>query len=403
MSLLCHNKGCGQHFDPNANLPDSCCHHPGVPIFHDALKGWSCCRKRTVDFSEFLNIKGCTVGPHCAEKLPEAPQPEVPATSSSLQEQKPLNTIPKSAETLRRERPKSELPPKLLPLNISQALEVALEQKELDQEPGAGLDSSLIWTGSSCQNPGCDAVYQGPESDATPCTYHPGAPRFHEGMKSWSCCGIQTLDFGAFLAQPGCRVGRHDWGKQLPASCRHDWHQTDSVVVVTVYGQIPLPAFNWVKASQTELHVHIVFDGNRVFQAQMKLWGVSEDKGHRRGRKMGEKKDQIGMNRGCLEGKNYSGKVEVFSSFALIFSLPLSLPFLPPSFSHFFPLSLLLYCFIPPHLVFRTLHLFIFVIHHHPTLTTNPHFLFLLCSSIFSSSSGHKRGAELCLLDAISG
>ncbi|XP_012791149.1 integrin beta-1-binding protein 2 isoform X2 [Sorex araneus] len=150
---------------------------------------------------------------------------------------------------------------------------MALEQKELDQEPGAGLDS-MIRTRSSCQNPGCDAVYQGLESDATPCTYHPGAPRFHEGMKSWSCCGIQTLDFGAFLTQPGCRVGRHDWGKQMPASCRQDWHQTDSLVVVTVYGQIPLPAFNWVKASQTELHVHIVFDGNRVFQAQMKLWGV---------------------------------------------------------------------------------------------------------------------------------
>lgn len=106
-------------------------------------------------------------------------------------------------------------------------------------------------------------------------------------------------------------------------------------MVVTVYGQIPLPAFNWVKASQTEvssvwalsmeaplspcsvrvtwltrgcrahgsglvvcrsdslrpgivtapvilcsqLHVHVVFDGNRVFQAQVKLWGVSEDEG----------------------------------------------------------------------------------------------------------------------------
>uniref|UniRef100_A0A8D1CDV7 Integrin beta-1-binding protein 2 n=1 Tax=Sus scrofa TaxID=9823 RepID=A0A8D1CDV7_PIG len=290
MSLLCHNKGCGQHFDPQTNLPDSCCHHPGVPVFHDALKGWSCCRKRTVDFSEFLNIKGCTVGPHCAEKLPEAPQPEGPATSSSLLEQKPPNTIPKSAETLRRERPKSDLPPKLLPLNISQALEMALEQKELDQEPGAGLDSSLIQTGASCQNPGCDAVYQGSESDATPCTYHPGAPRFHEGMKSWSCCGIQTLDFGVFLAQPGCRVGRHDWGKKLLASCRHDWHQTDSLVVVTVYGQIPLPAFNWVKASQTELHIHIVFDGNRVFQAQMKLWGVAENLGDSNSEKLQTRK-----------------------------------------------------------------------------------------------------------------
>lgn len=37
-------------------------------------------------------------------------------------------------------------------------------------------------------------------------------------MKSWSCCGIQTLDFGAFLAQPGCRVGRHDWGKQVSSN-----------------------------------------------------------------------------------------------------------------------------------------------------------------------------------------
>ena len=30
------------------------------------------------------------------------------------------------------------MPPKLLPLNISQALEMALEQKELDHESGAG-------------------------------------------------------------------------------------------------------------------------------------------------------------------------------------------------------------------------------------------------------------------------
>lgn len=39
---------------------------------------------------------------------------------------------------MRTHTPRSELLPKLLPLNISQALEMALEQKELDQEPGAG-------------------------------------------------------------------------------------------------------------------------------------------------------------------------------------------------------------------------------------------------------------------------
>lgn len=40
----------------------------------------------------------------------------------------------------------------------------------------------------------------------------------------------------------------------------------------------------------SQLHVHIVFDGNRVFQAQMKLWGVSEDKGAQEGGHMGVKR-----------------------------------------------------------------------------------------------------------------
>lgn len=122
------------------------------------------------------------------------------------------------------------------------------------------------------------------------------------------------------------------------------------------------------------------------------------------------KKDQTGMNRGCLEGRNYSGKVEVFSSFALIFFLPLSLPFfsllllllLLSSFSLCYYIILFLPCLVLP-----TLHLFIFLCHSLPPYPDpNPFdflIFFFLCSSIFSSSSGHKRGAELCLLDAISG
>ncbi|XP_068918520.1 integrin beta-1-binding protein 2 isoform X2 [Petaurus breviceps papuanus] len=298
MSVLCFNKGCGQRFNPDANLPDGCRHHPGVPIFHDALKGWSCCHKRTTDFLEFLNIQGCTLGPHCAQKPLESP-----STQSALQE-------PKSTETLRRERPKccvrmslmgtesllvepgilhwasglelpmlhrEELNMRLLPLSASHALETALEQKELAPEapePGAGLPNTVVHPGSICQNPGCGAVFQGSESDASPCSFHPGGPRFHEGMKSWSCCGITTGDFSMFLAQPGCSIGKHVWQKQQWVSCRRDWHQTASVVVVTVYGQRPLPALSSVKASSTKLHIHIAFDGNRVFQEQMELWGV---------------------------------------------------------------------------------------------------------------------------------
>ncbi|XP_034637767.1 uncharacterized protein LOC117882976 isoform X2 [Trachemys scripta elegans] len=52
---------------------DSCVYHPGVPIFHDALKGWSCCKKRTTDFSEFLSIKVCN--PHTSTGAPVSTAP----------------------------------------------------------------------------------------------------------------------------------------------------------------------------------------------------------------------------------------------------------------------------------------------------------------------------------------
>lgn len=55
---------------------DACRHHPGTPFFHDAYKGWSCCNKKSVDFTEFLNIKGCQVSQHSNVKPPE---PEKPA------------------------------------------------------------------------------------------------------------------------------------------------------------------------------------------------------------------------------------------------------------------------------------------------------------------------------------
>lgn len=34
---------------------DCCRYHPGGPVFHDAIKRWSCCKKSSTDFTEFLN------------------------------------------------------------------------------------------------------------------------------------------------------------------------------------------------------------------------------------------------------------------------------------------------------------------------------------------------------------
>ena len=67
---LCYNRGCGKTFNPRDNPPDStdCLHHSGAPFFHEAYKGWTCCNKKTTDFTEFLSTPGCSRGPHSREK-----------------------------------------------------------------------------------------------------------------------------------------------------------------------------------------------------------------------------------------------------------------------------------------------------------------------------------------------
>lgn len=39
----CTRNACGTSFDPAANTTDACSFHPGVPLFREGLKSWSCC------------------------------------------------------------------------------------------------------------------------------------------------------------------------------------------------------------------------------------------------------------------------------------------------------------------------------------------------------------------------
>ncbi|XP_074963026.1 integrin beta-1-binding protein 2 isoform X2 [Phalacrocorax aristotelis] len=279
MASLCYNKGCGQRFDPEHNAEDSCLYHPGIPIFHDALKGWSCCKKRTTDFSEFLSIKGF----HSKEKPPEPFSQEDTSDESKAKPVEELIQGPKSAEKMQRERPSPDETRQLLPIKVSRSLEQALEKLNLSSKKKApegscaGGAAAQVRAGNTCKNAACKAIYQGPESNTEVCTFHPGVPVFHEGMKYWSCCRVKTTDFSAFLDQPGCSSGQHCWtgkGDKKAVSCRQDWHQTGSQVVVTVYAKNPLPALSSVKANRTVLEVHVVFEGNKIFQAELDLWGV---------------------------------------------------------------------------------------------------------------------------------
>lgn len=40
----CINKGCQKEYSPAENNEQACNYHPGMPIFHDIKKFWSCCK-----------------------------------------------------------------------------------------------------------------------------------------------------------------------------------------------------------------------------------------------------------------------------------------------------------------------------------------------------------------------
>ncbi|XP_047429186.1 cysteine and histidine-rich domain-containing protein 1 [Mugil cephalus] len=285
MTLLCYNKGCGEKFDTDKNKDDSCLFHPGVPIFHDALKGWSCCKKRTTDFSEFLSIKGCTRGRHSNEKPVEPLRPEVSSDKGGIKHingQEIIYQGPKSAEKLQKERPSSEEPMVKLPHKVSASLAQALEKLDISKRAeNEKIENQTVMHGTRCKNAGCKTIYQGPETDKEVCTYHPGGPVFHEGYKYWSCCCIKTTDFNAFLDQKGCTTGKHRWvpkQDKKKVACRHDWHQTASNVVVTIYAKNANPEFTSIEANRTVLSCQIQFENNKIFKREFHFWGVIDVK-----------------------------------------------------------------------------------------------------------------------------
>ncbi|KIJ69581.1 hypothetical protein HYDPIDRAFT_124193 [Hydnomerulius pinastri MD-312] len=63
-----------------------------------------------------------------------------------------------------------------------------------------------------CARKGCGKEFSVAANTDTSCTYHSGAPVFHEGLKSWSCCSPinkPVLDFDEFMKIPGCEVAAH--------------------------------------------------------------------------------------------------------------------------------------------------------------------------------------------------
>lgn len=137
-----------------------------------------------------------------------------------------------------------------------------------------------IAIGTACKNGGCKATYEGPDSLDAECAYHPGVPIFHEGLKFWSCCTKRTTDFAAFLEQVGCATGKHVWVKDKGAStrptCRYDWHQTGSHVIISIYAKKYDPLKSTIELNPIRAKIHLRFpEDNSDFDLDLELRGVS--------------------------------------------------------------------------------------------------------------------------------
>ena len=65
-STACKRRGC--NVNSNADIKPTregelCVYHPGHPIFHEGSKGWTCCKRRVLEFDEFMKIEGCKQKP----------------------------------------------------------------------------------------------------------------------------------------------------------------------------------------------------------------------------------------------------------------------------------------------------------------------------------------------------
>ncbi|KAF2266860.1 CORD and CS domain-containing protein [Lojkania enalia] len=55
----CRRRGCGKTYNGSPREGEQCVYHSGAPIFHEGSKGWSCCKRRVLEFDQFMNIEGC--------------------------------------------------------------------------------------------------------------------------------------------------------------------------------------------------------------------------------------------------------------------------------------------------------------------------------------------------------
>lgn len=278
MLLDCYNRGCNSKYREEDNHDQACSHHPGLPYFHDAYKIWSCCQKKSIDFTQFLDIPGCTKSPHSNVK-PEPPAKKEEVKDEDIALVNEINNQP--VEII--ERPPVNTPMAKLSSTISSTLKPHLENLLKKQNNKEEEKDEELSVGTMCKNSGCRSSYNSPKSNEEICVHHTGVPIFHEGMKYWTCCKRKTTDFDAFLEQEGCTQGTHLWVKpkvnesdvDRSKTCRFDWFQTGNDVVINVYSKMPIPTLSLVEANPVKINILVVFgEDKKEFYKEIVLNGI---------------------------------------------------------------------------------------------------------------------------------
>ncbi|KAI9015816.1 HSP20-like chaperone [Phycomyces nitens] len=266
----CTRKGCGKEFKEEDNKENCCQFHSGTPVFHEGLKGWSCCSKRVTDFDDFMNMPGCTFGSHSTEApvvAEAAPKESSPAATQVTKDGVEVYGAPK-AET------KKETP--AAALSVSEKVE---EVKKVEVEEDDD-ESIPVPEGKTCKRRGCgvsykgDSVSRGNGAEAV-CCYHPGAPVFHEGSKGWSCCPRKVLEFDEFLKLKGCKQGKHlfvgsNKSEEELVDCRTDWYQTPTHVMLSIFAKNKLDTK--VTFNKDSVDIDVKMKDNKRYKKHLDLF-----------------------------------------------------------------------------------------------------------------------------------
>lgn len=211
--MLCQRTGCSVKYTEDSNPPNCCVFHPGAPVFHDGLKEWSCCKAKSHDFGEFMDMKGCATGTHSQEKPQKPPAPSPNPQAPIPVAAKPLTSADTTAA--------ASADPKLTCIRCKQgffcsdhaaipgvkAAPSAPAPPKPNPPPVQEVDPNVE---QLCKNKACGSRFKEKDNHDKACTYHAGPPIFHDRKKGWGCCDKHAHDFDDFLKIPPCTQGRHN-------------------------------------------------------------------------------------------------------------------------------------------------------------------------------------------------